>query len=180
MFDYDKYTEYFQNMATQYIKIGHTTEKPRFFEGDPEEVITTAAKDISYKQPIVILEPFLLETADEGADNHENIWSADFMVLERFNRRDNDYAELKRIYRDTLYYAQQFRNRIKLDRDNFHYQDNDLIRHFSMGSARFMKVDIPVGGYMYGARCELKFHAKGFDYLPDEWLDGNPYIPVIP
>lgn len=159
------YIEYFRQIATNLIAIGHTPENPKFSRINIEEVLNGVRANLNMATPVMVLENCEVRYTDRKTDNVlKEIYGA-FMVVR--NVQMDDFEGESAALDDCEAIIEKVLSKMKADKDSSTVVE---MRGFDLSTVVLQKI----GGVFdnaYGYRCEFTLRASvPFVINPTDWL----------
>lgn len=159
------YIQYFRNIATNLIAIGHTPSNPKFTRINIEEVLNGVRANLNMATPVMVLENYEARFTDRKTDNvFKDLYGA-FMVVK--NVRMDDFEAEAAALDLTESIIMKVLAKMKADKDSSIVVE---MRGFDLSTVVLQKI----GGIFdnaYGYRAEFTLRASVPLVIdPADWL----------
>lgn len=154
--------EYFENIATQLIEIGHTEEKPHFYRLDYSELLGSL-EDINY--PALVLEDYEGKFTGGNSDSMSDIKNVGFSIL--FSVQIDDTTAKMSAYDDAENIIKKIVARMLYDRSIQH----ELMIGLNFSTIKYTRIG-PVHDHSYGIFVEFEVtNPNNLAIDVNDWLD---------
>lgn len=174
---FQRYTEYFEKLATECLAIAHSEEKKRFVLIDIDEVINGLRTKIDFNNFCLLLEAYETSLPANTVDNIRQRCSGAFMVLKHVPAKGSDQERY-----DVLQEAEEIvftlLSRLKKEASE-NLQQKTIPNWIDFNSININKVG-PLWDSCYGWRVMFTFQPSAnpaLKYVQENWYQPPPPDP---